>query len=151
MYFDVESITLIAGTGRAAGLVNAIAGGGSLISFPALVPTGLPAVTAKCNEHRCIVPGILWRSIRATPRSCGPAEPRDDVASDKFDRRCGWGPPATLGRRIDWTIALVVAIAALVGGAIGGAIASRVPAKLLRWIVIVAGLGMSVRLLRAVV
>jgi len=32
---------------------------------------------------------------------------------------------------------------ALVGGAIGGAIASRVPAKLLRWIVIVAGLGMS--------
>jgi len=45
--------------------------------------------------------------------------------------------------RIDWTITLVMAIAALVGGAIGGAIASRVPAKLLRWIVIVAGLGMS--------
>jgi len=41
--------------------------------------------------------------------------------------------------RIDWTITLVMAIAALVGGAI----ASRVPAKLLRWIVIVAGLGMS--------
>jgi uncharacterized membrane protein YfcA len=36
-----------------------------------------------------------------------------------------------------------MAIAALVGGAIGGAIASRVPAKLLRWIVIVASLGMS--------
>src|SRR5207244_11682393 len=45
--------------------------------------------------------------------------------------------------RIDWTITLVMAIAALIGGAIGGAIASRVPAKLLRWIVIVAGLGMS--------
>ena len=36
-----------------------------------------------------------------------------------------------------------MAIAALLGGAIGGAIASRVPAKLLRWIVIVAGLAMS--------
>src|SRR5258705_942639 len=45
--------------------------------------------------------------------------------------------------RIDWTMTLVMAIAALVGGAIGGAIASRVPAKLLRWIVIVTGLGMS--------
>jgi hypothetical protein len=41
--------------------------------------------------------------------------------------------------RIDWAITLVMAIAALVGGAI----ASRVPAKVLRWIVIVAGLGMS--------
>ena len=30
---DVGSLTLIAGTGLAAGLVNAIAGGGSLISF----------------------------------------------------------------------------------------------------------------------
>jgi uncharacterized membrane protein YfcA len=40
--------------------------------------------------------------------------------------------------RIDWTITLVMTIAALVGGAIGGAIASRVPAKLLHWIVIVA-------------
>jgi len=45
--------------------------------------------------------------------------------------------------RIDWAITLVMAIAALVGGAIGGAIASRVPAKVLHWIVIVAGLGMS--------
>jgi uncharacterized membrane protein YfcA len=45
--------------------------------------------------------------------------------------------------RIDWTITLVMAIAALIGGAIGGAIASRVPAHLLRWIVMVAGLGMS--------
>ena len=45
--------------------------------------------------------------------------------------------------RIDWTITLVMAIAALIGGAIGGVIASRVPTKLLRWIVIVAGLGMS--------
>jgi len=31
----------------------------------------------------------------------------------------------------------------LIGGAIGGATASRVPAKRLRWIVIVTGLGMS--------
>ena len=45
--------------------------------------------------------------------------------------------------KIAWGIALVVAICALIGGAIGGAIASRVPAKLLRWIVIVSGLAMA--------
>ena len=47
---DVGSITLIAATGLAAGLVNAIAGGGSLISFPALVAAGLPAVTANITN-----------------------------------------------------------------------------------------------------
>src|SRR6267378_2323034 len=62
---NVGSVTVIAGTGLAAGLVNAIAGGGRLISFPALVA----------------------------------AEPRGDVASDEFDRRCGWGAPAALDRR----------------------------------------------------
>src|SRR5262249_35769712 len=45
--------------------------------------------------------------------------------------------------RIDWTVTLVMAMAALVGGAIGGAIASRVPAKLLRWVVILLGLATS--------
>ena len=59
MYFDVESITLIAGTGRAAGLVNAIAGGGSLISFPALVATGLPAMTANITNTVALCPGYF--------------------------------------------------------------------------------------------
>ena len=36
-----------------------------------------------------------------------------------------------------------MALAALIGGLVGGKIASRIPAKLLRWIVIVVGLGMS--------
>ena len=59
MYFDVESITLIAGTGLAAGLVNAIAGGGSLISFPALVATGLPAMTANITNTVALCPGYF--------------------------------------------------------------------------------------------
>ena len=56
---DVGSVTLIAGTGLAAGLVNAIAGGGSLISFPALVATGLPAVTANITNTVALCPGYL--------------------------------------------------------------------------------------------
>ena len=56
---DVASVTLIAGTGLAAGLVNAIAGGGSLISFPALVAVGLPAVTANITNTVALCPGYL--------------------------------------------------------------------------------------------
>src|SRR5438132_2027536 len=56
---DVGSITLIAATGLAAGLVNAIAGGGSLISFPALVAAGLPAVTANITNTVALCPGYF--------------------------------------------------------------------------------------------
>ncbi len=45
--------------------------------------------------------------------------------------------------RVDWPVTLVVAIAALVGGVIGGTAASRVPARVLRWIVMVAGLALA--------
>src|SRR5437762_9064097 len=53
---DVASVTLIAGTGLAAGLVNAIAGGGSLISVTALVAAGLPAVTANITNTIALWP-----------------------------------------------------------------------------------------------
>lgn len=42
-----------------AGLVNALAGGGTLISFPVLVAVGLPAVAANVNNTVSLVPGYL--------------------------------------------------------------------------------------------
>ena len=47
----------------AAGFVNALAGGGSLISFPALLATGMPAVTANVTNTLALAPGYvggLW-------------------------------------------------------------------------------------------
>ena len=43
----------------AAGLVNAIAGGGTLISFPTLVGLGVPAVTSNVTNTVSLVPGYL--------------------------------------------------------------------------------------------
>jgi uncharacterized membrane protein YfcA len=43
----------------AAGFVNALAGGGTLISFPALVAVGLPAVAANITNTVALVPGYL--------------------------------------------------------------------------------------------
>ncbi|HET8644916.1 MAG TPA: sulfite exporter TauE/SafE family protein [Vicinamibacteria bacterium] len=50
---------LLAIAGFAAGLVNAIAGGGSLISFPALVFIGIPPVTANATNTLALWPGSL--------------------------------------------------------------------------------------------
>jgi uncharacterized membrane protein YfcA len=56
-------IALLAVAGLAAGAVNAIAGGGSLISFPALLAAGLPSVTANVTNAVAVLPGYLGGTI----------------------------------------------------------------------------------------
>jgi uncharacterized protein len=51
-----------------AGAVNSIAGGGTLLTFPALLSAGLPAVTANATSTVALVPGSLsafWGYRRA--------------------------------------------------------------------------------------
>ena len=48
---------LLAAAGFAAGAVNAVAGGGSLISFPALLAAGYPPVTANVTNTVALFPG----------------------------------------------------------------------------------------------
>ena len=48
---------LLAAAGLAAGTVNAVAGGGSLISFPALLAAGYPPVTANVTNTVALFPG----------------------------------------------------------------------------------------------
>jgi hypothetical protein len=50
---------LIAAAGFAAGAINAIAGGGSLVSFPALVAAGLPTLTANVTNTVSVWPGYV--------------------------------------------------------------------------------------------
>ncbi|MFB9318370.1 sulfite exporter TauE/SafE family protein [Cryptosporangium minutisporangium] len=55
-------VTLLVVAGLAAGMVNAIAGGGSLLTFPALIATGLPAVAANVTNSLSVTPGY-WSSV----------------------------------------------------------------------------------------
>lgn len=48
---------LLAAAGLVAGGVNAVAGGGSLLSFPALLAAGLPSVTANVTNTVALFPG----------------------------------------------------------------------------------------------
>jgi uncharacterized membrane protein YfcA len=50
---------VLAAAGLAAGVINAIAGGGSLVSFPALLYTGMPSVTANATNTLAIWPGTV--------------------------------------------------------------------------------------------
>lgn len=55
----MESLFWIALAGLGAGFVNAVAGGGSLISFPALMFSGRSAVTANATSTVALWPGSL--------------------------------------------------------------------------------------------
>ena len=60
---DPASLATAAGAAFAAGLVNAIAGGGSLITFPTLVALGLPPVTANITNTVALCPGYLGGAL----------------------------------------------------------------------------------------
>jgi uncharacterized membrane protein YfcA len=56
---DLSEATLLLAAGFAAGTVNAVAGGGSLITFPTLVAIGLPPVPANVTNSIAVFPGYL--------------------------------------------------------------------------------------------
>jgi uncharacterized membrane protein YfcA len=67
---------LLVAAGLGAGTVNGVAGGGTLVSFPALLAVGLPALGANVTSTVGICPGYLggvagFRSeVRSQPRRC---------------------------------------------------------------------------------
>lgn len=59
MHVDALDQLGAGGAAALAGVVNALAGGGTLISFPALVGLGVPAVNANVTNTVSLVPGYL--------------------------------------------------------------------------------------------
>ncbi len=72
-HFNPSHSAVAFGAALLAGTINSIAGGGTLISFPALIWLGLPSVTANATSTVAIWPGSLggtWgfrRELRAAP------------------------------------------------------------------------------------
>lgn len=50
---------LLAAAGLLAGTMNAVAGGGSFVTFPALVAAGLPPVVANATSTVALFPGTI--------------------------------------------------------------------------------------------
>lgn len=59
MATDPGGLALLVAASAAAGAVNSVAGGGSLISFPAALLVGLPPVTANATNALALGPGSL--------------------------------------------------------------------------------------------
>jgi len=62
-HMDILQYLLIALAAFAAGVVNALAGGGTLISFPALTLLGIPPVAANVTNTVALCPGYLGATI----------------------------------------------------------------------------------------
>ncbi len=63
------ALLLVAGLG--AGAVNSVAGGGSLLSFPALLLTGAPALTANATNLIAVTPGYVGGTVGYRPQLAG--------------------------------------------------------------------------------
>ncbi|GAA3215045.1 hypothetical protein [Nonomuraea helvata] len=55
----MTDLLFLLGAGLLAGVVNALAGGGILISFPALLALGYPSLTASVTNAVALWPGYL--------------------------------------------------------------------------------------------
>jgi uncharacterized protein len=60
---DAAHLLLVAGAALLAGAVNAVAGGGTLLSFPALLLLGFPALTANVTSTIGLLPGYAGGSV----------------------------------------------------------------------------------------
>jgi uncharacterized membrane protein YfcA len=60
---DAAQLVFLAAAAVIAGAVNAVAGGGSLVSFPALLAVGYPALTANVTNSVALTPGYLGGTV----------------------------------------------------------------------------------------
>src|SRR6266850_7764384 len=65
---DVQTGLLLFGAGVAGGIVTAMVGGASLITFPALLAGGLPAVVANASNTVALTPGNLVAALADVER-----------------------------------------------------------------------------------
>jgi uncharacterized membrane protein YfcA len=60
---EPAQVALLAAAALVAGAVNAVAGGGSLLSFPALLAVGYPALTANVTNTVALTPGYFGGTL----------------------------------------------------------------------------------------
>ncbi|GAA1030475.1 sulfite exporter TauE/SafE family protein [Virgisporangium ochraceum] len=107
---EPTDVVLLIVAGVAAGIVNGFAGGGSLITFPALIATGLSPVSANVTNSLSVVPGYAASAYGT----------RKDLAELMGDRR------GAVWRLIPTAVA---------GGVVGCALLLLAPARAFDYIV----------------
>jgi len=110
----MSPLFVIAGAGLIAGMMNALAGGGSFVTLPALIAAGVPSVNANTSSTVALFPGTLMSA---------------------WTYRDGLGPIGSVTLRS-------LLIATFVGGALGAVLLLRTPIKtfdfILPWLMAIA-------------
>ena len=60
---SMSAYALLGVAALGAGVLNAIAGGGSFLTFPALVATGVPPIVANATSAMAVAPGYLGSTL----------------------------------------------------------------------------------------
>jgi uncharacterized membrane protein YfcA len=110
----MSPLFVVAGAGLIAGMMNALAGGGSFVTLPALIAAGVPSVNANTSSTVALFPGQLMSA---------------------WTYRDGLGPIGSVPLRS-------LVIATFVGGALGAVLLLRTPIKtfdlVLPWLLAIA-------------
>ncbi len=125
-------LALLAVAGFLAGTMNAVAGGGSFLTFPALVAAGLPSVVANASSTAALCPGSLVSAwvYRRDLVHVGPVPLPALLAVSLAGGLAGAvlllaTPPTTFDRVIPWLL-LLATLALAFGPRVGAALRRRV-------------------------
>jgi uncharacterized protein len=122
---------LLLGAGLLAGAMNALAGGGSFVTLPALIASGVPSVQANASSTVALWPGGLasaW-TYHAGPRPVCGVGPRAMLAVTLAGGLAGsllllWTPSAAFDAILPWLL-LLATLALAFGRRIGVALRGR--------------------------
>ncbi|MGE0869233.1 MAG: sulfite exporter TauE/SafE family protein [Kofleriaceae bacterium] len=131
---DPASIALVAAAALGGGAVNAIAGGGSLITFPTLVAAGLAPVTAAITNTVAMCPGYLGGTLAQRHDLAGQASRATKILPiAAIGGVAGaWLLLATSARMFELVVPFLLLFAALlvaVSGRLRAWLRSRIPAR----------------------
>ncbi|HLI12355.1 MAG TPA: sulfite exporter TauE/SafE family protein [Alphaproteobacteria bacterium] len=126
-----HSVLSLLGAGLLAGAMNAVAGGGSFVTLPALIHAGLPSVAANASSTVALFPGSLasaW-AYRADLVSLGGVRLRALLAASLVGGAAGAAlllatPAATFDAVIPWLL-LLATLALAFGRRLGAALRRR--------------------------
>jgi uncharacterized membrane protein YfcA len=122
----MESFILVAGAGLLAGAMNALAGGGSFVSLPAMIATGVPSVQANASSTVALLPGGIasaW-AYRDRLGHVGPVRLRSLLLATLAGGLAGailllYTPTDAFDRVLPWLL-LLASLALAFGRGLGG-------------------------------
>ncbi|MFD5646032.1 TSUP family transporter, partial [Streptomyces anulatus] len=93
MALSIWEILAVFAAGVGAGTINTIVGSGTLITFPVLLATGLPPVTATVSNALGLIPGSISGAIGYRKELAGQGRPRRQPCGGAARGGRGGGAP----------------------------------------------------------